>query len=441
MNGSDNGNKINLAARSRADHHTVTNAKDVLEARSKKRGLARILPFLGPSFIAAVAYIDPGNFATNIQSGAQYGYMLLWVVLWANLMAMLIQGLSAKMGIVTGRNLPENLRDNLRTKTARYFYWIQAEFMAIATDLAEFLGAAIGFHLLFGMSLMEGAVLTGIATFAILALQHYGFRPIEAVITVLVGVIAGAYLLEIIFSHPHTIAALQGMIIPRFKGVNSMYLAAGILGATVMPHVIYLHSALTQDRIATSTIAHKKRLLRLNLWDVFIAMGIAGFVNMAMLAMASATFYLTGHQDVASIETAYKTLTPLLGSAAAVVFAISLLASGISSSTVGTLAGQVVMQGFIGFTIPLWFRRLFTMIPSFVVIYLGLNPTAILVLSQVVLSFGIALAALPLLIYTGSDRIMGELKNNRLTQTAGWVTIGVIIVLNVFILVQTFMSM
>jgi manganese transport protein len=416
------------------DRRVNQQAQRALEGpRRRWQGPGRLLPFLGPAFIASVAYVDPGNFATNIQGGAQFGYQLLWVVLWANLMAMLVQTMSAKLGIATGKNLPEVIRERY-PRPVVWFYWVQAELIAMATDLAEFLGAALGFQLLFGLPLWMGAVLAGLATFAILTIEGLGFRPLEAVITVLVAVIALAYVLELLLSRPDMGAVTMGMLVPGFRGSQSVYLATGILGATVMPHVIYLHSALTQGRIRPTSEEQAKRIYRFTKWDVAIAMGVAGFVNMAMLAMAAATFHFTGNQGVADITTAYRTLTPLLGSAASAVFAVSLLASGISSSVVGTMAGQTVMQGFVGFTIPVWVRRTVTLLPSFAVILLGLDPTAILVLSQVVLSFGIALALVPLLLFLQDRTIVGSFVNGRLTRLASWAVAAMIVVLNVYLL-------
>ncbi|RTG97270.1 Nramp family divalent metal transporter [Thermus scotoductus] len=422
---------------SHTDQETVRQAVAVLERHSQKRGLARLLPFLGPAFVASVAYIDPGNFATNIQGGAKFGYLLLWVILAANLMAMLIQFLSSKLGIVTGANLPEVIRQEW-PRPLVWFYWIQAEVIAMATDLAEFLGATLALNLLFGIPLFWGAVLTGIAAFGILALQRYGFRPLEAAIAVFVGVIALAYVVQLFLSKPG-LEFVQGLI-PRFQGGESLYLAVGILGATVMPHVIYLHSDLTKNRVPAADLRLKRRLLRFNLLDVVIAMSIAGLINMSMLAAAAATFHATGKSDIADLTTAYQTLTPLLGPLAAVAFGVALLASGISSSTVGTMSGQVIMQSFVGFQIPLWLRRLITMLPAFVVILLGLNPTNVLVLSQVVLSFGIPFALIPLLLFTANRRIMGELANSKLVTYTGWVIATLIIGLNLYLLYQTLLG-
>lgn len=371
------------------DAATLENARSVLGGTSNQPWFRRLLPFLGPAFIACVAYVDPGNFATNIQGGAEYGYLLVWVIVSANLMAMLIQSLSAKLGIATGKNLAEVCREQFPEPVA-WAMWIIAEIVAMATDLAEFLGAALGFYLLFNIPLFPAAILTAIATFLILGLQRYGFRPFEAVITILVAVIAGCYLVETLIGSPNWSAIGKGAITPRFDGTESVLLATGILGATVMPHVIFLHSALTQHRIVTRDPIQLKRLFRFQIIDVVLAMGIAGMVNAAMLVMAASTFYEGGLREIASIEEAHKTLEPLLGSAASTIFAISLLASGLSSATVGTLAGQTIMQGFIQRTIPIWLRRGITMLPALIVIAIGLDPTRTLVVSQVVLSFGIS---------------------------------------------------
>ncbi|MGF1787504.1 Nramp family divalent metal transporter [Photobacterium swingsii] len=384
---------------------------------------------LGPAFIAAIGYIDPGNFATNIESGASFGYQLLWVVLWANLMAMLIQYLSAKLGIVTGKNLAEHLRDHL-PKWAVYPYWIQAEIIAMATDLAEFIGAAVGFQLLLGVSLFDGVCITAVATFAILALNRRGQKPLEIVIASLLLLVAIIYIVELVFAKPESGALLEGMLLPSLTEPHQIYLAAGMLGATVMPHVIYLHSALFNESYGES----KKQRLRSTRTDIFIAMTIAGFVNIAIVAMAAAVFHFSGNQSVAEIETAYMTLTPLVGKGAAILFGFSLIASGLSSTVVGTLAGQVVMQGFVNFHIPIWLRRGITMLPSFLVVGMGINSTKILIMSQVVLSFGIALAIIPLLVFTNSKAIMGRFYNRKATSIIGNLIVTLVIILNVFLL-------
>ncbi|WP_313108196.1 Nramp family divalent metal transporter [Pseudescherichia vulneris] len=393
---------------------------------------ARKLRFalMGPAFVAAIGYIDPGNFATNIQAGASFGYKLLWVVVWANLMAMLIQVLSAKLGIATGKNLAEHIRDRY-PRPVVWFYWVQAEIIAMATDLAEFIGAAIGFKLILGVSLLQGAVLTGIATFLILMLQRHGDKPLEKVIGGLLLFVAVAYVVELIFSQPKLVDLGKGMLIPSLPTTEAVFLAAGVLGATIMPHVIYLHSSLTQNLHDGS----RKERYSATKWDVAIAMTIAGFVNLAMMATAAAAFHFSGHTGVADLDQAYLTLEPLLSHAAATIFGLSLVAAGLSSTVVGTLAGQVVMQGFVRFSIPLWLRRSITMLPSFIVILMGLDPTRILVMSQVLLSFGIALALVPLLIFTSDGKLMGELVNTRLVKRLGWVIVALVVGLNLWLLI------
>jgi manganese transport protein len=397
----------------------------------------RILPFLGPAFVACVAYVDPGNFATNIAGGSKYGYTLVWVIVASNLMAMLIQTLSAKLGIATGRNLPEVCRERF-PKRVSVGLWVQAEAIAMATDLAEFLGAAIGFHLLFGIGLFPAAVITGATTFAILALQRFGFRPLEAVITAFVAVIAFCYLAELWFAHPPLGTVAKHAVLPQFAGGESVLLAVGILGATVMPHVIYLHSALTQNRIVPGDDAEARRLYRLTKIDVVIAMSLAGLINMAMLVVAAAVFFKSGLLNVDSLEGAHRTLEPILGGASSTLFALALIASGLSSSAVGTMAGQVVMQGFVRRQIPLFLRRAVTMLPAFVVIAIGLDPSRTLVISQVVLSFGIPFALIPLVWFTSRRSIMGALVNHRVTTAIAMLVALLISGLNVFLLGQTF---
>jgi manganese transport protein len=398
-------------------------------------GRLRILPFLGPAFIAAIAYIDPGNFATNIAGGSKYGYTLVWVIVASNLMAMVIQTLSAKLGVATGRNLAEVCRDELPRRVV-IGLWIQAEAIAIATDLAEFLGAALGFHLLFGIGLFPAACITAVCAFAILGLQRFGFRPLEAVIAVMVLVIGLCYVVELFKAHPDLGAVGRHAVVPQFAGGDSVLLAVGILGATVMPHVIWLHSALMQDRIRPRTSAEKRTLMRFTRLDVVLAMSIAGLINIAMLVMAASTFFKSGHHEVESLEGAHKTLEPLLGGAASALFAIALLTSGLSSSAVGTLAGQVVMQGFIRRRIPLVVRRLVTMAPAFIVIGIGVDPSRTLVLSQVVLSFGIPFALVPLVRFTSRRDVMGDLVNSRRTTAVASLVAALIVSLNVFLLTQ-----
>jgi manganese transport protein len=397
----------------------------------------RLLPFLGPAFVACVAYIDPGNFATNIAGGSKFGFTLVWVIVASNLMAMLIQTLSAKLGIATGRNLPEVCRERFSRRTS-IALWLQAEAIAMATDLAEFLGAAIGFHLLFGIDLFPAAVLTGITAFVILGLQRFGFRPLEAVITALVAVIGLCYVAEIFYANPPLGTVGKHAVVPQFAGSESVLLAVGIIGATVMPHVIYLHSALMQNRIVPETEAEARRLFRYTRVDVLIAMSIAGLINVAMLVMAASVFFGSGLKHVESLEGAHRTLAPILGGASGTLFALALLASGLSSSVVGTLSGQVVMQGFIRRQIPIFLRRAVTMIPAFVVIGIGVDPSRTLVISQVVLSFGIPFALIPLVVFTSRRDVMGVLVNHRLTTVAASVVAAIICGLNVFLLAQTF---
>ncbi len=412
----------------------MTNSR--VDNRSGRTARRMRLALMGPAFIAAIGYIDPGNFATNIQAGASFGYKLLWVVVWANLMAMMIQILSAKLGIATGKNLAEHIRDRY-PRPVVWLYWIQAEIIAMATDLAEFIGAAIGFKLILGVSLLQGAVLTGIATFLILMLQRRGQKPLEKAIGGLLLFVAAAYIVELIFSQPDFVALGKGMLIPTLPTSEAVFLAAGVLGATIMPHVIYLHSSLTQN-MHDGNRAERYSATK---WDVTIAMTIAGFVNLAMMATAAAAFHFSGNTGVADLDQAYLTLEPLLSHAAATIFGLSLVAAGLSSTVVGTLAGQVVMQGFVRFYIPLWVRRSITMAPSFIVILMGLDPTRILVMSQVFLSFGIALALVPLLIFTSDKKLMGELVNTRLVRQLGWAIVALVVVLNLWLLVGTLLGL
>jgi manganese transport protein len=404
--------------------------------KGEKRGLARLWPFLGPAFIAAVAYVDPGNFATNISGGAQFGYLLLWVILTSNLMAMLIQSMSAKLGIATGKNLPEICRERF-PKGVTLGLWVQAEVIAMATDLAEFIGAALALNLLFGIPLFPAGLMTAVGAFAILELQRRGFRPLEAVISALVGVIVIAFAFQMFYAKPEADRILAGLFTPQFAGTESVLLAAGILGATVMPHVIYLHSALTQRRVVGRTEEEKKKIFRFELVDVVIAMAIAGTINASMLIMAAALFHANG-LNVGDIDFAFEQLKVLEGNTPAILFGVALLASGFSSSSVGTMAGQVVMQGFINRRIPLFLRRLITMLPALVVLAIGLNPSRSLVISQVVLSFGIPFALIPLLIHCRNRGVMGALVNRRLTTGIATVVVALIVSLNVFLLYQTF---
>jgi manganese transport protein len=393
------------------------------------------LALLGPAFVAAVAYVDPGNFATNITGGSKYGYLLLWVIVAANVIAMLIQYLSAKIGIATGRNLPELCRDRF-ARPVSWGLWVQAELIAMATDLAEFVGAAIALNLLFGVPPFVAGLMTAVVAFAILGLQRRGYRTFELVIVALLGVIMFGFLYQTLVSHPVTSDVLSGFV-PHFNGSGSVLLAVGIIGATVMPHVIYLHSSLTKDRIRPRDTAEKQKLLRFQRIDVFIAMGIAGIVNMSMLIVAATLFHDSVLSGVDTIEGAYHGFKELVGPGAAIAFGLALLASGFASSSVGTYAGQVVMQGFINQRIPLVLRRLITMTPALIVLAIGLDLTQSLVLSQVVLSFGIPFALVPLVLLTSKREVMGDLANRRVTTLAACLVAAAIIALNVFLLIQT----
>ncbi len=411
-------------------------ARDSLEGR-RGRGLARIWPFLGPAFVACVAYIDPGNFATNIAGGAQFGYALLWVVLAANLIGMVVQTQSAKLGIATGKNLPELCREQFPRRTSLGL-WVQGEVVAMATDVAEVIGAALGLYLLTGIPLFWAGVIAGAGSFAILSLQQRGFRRLEAVIAGFVGVVIAAFVWEVTHSDPDPGGIAEGLFIPGFEGTESVLLATGILGATVMPHVVYLHSALTQSRVVGRNDDERRRILNFEKVDVIIAMSIAGLVNISMVVVAAGLFNAGGLTGIDSIEGAYDGIAQTVSQNAATVFGVALLASGLASTSVGTMAGQVVMQGFIRRRIPLTLRRAITLAPALVVLAIGLDPTRALVVSQVVLSFGIPFALIPLLIVARRREVMGALVN------PGWLTAlasalaAAIIALNIFLLQQLF---
>jgi len=395
---------------------TKSSAEAVLDGEIT--GWRRILPFLGPAFIAAVAYIDPGNFATNITAGSQYGYLLLWVIAFSNLMAVLIQSLSAKLGIATGKNLPEVAREHFSKKTS------------------IFIGAALGLYLLFNIPMLPAALITAVGSFAILELQRRGFRAFEAGISGMVLIVVLAFAFQTFLAQPNWGEVTIGMFTPRFDGVDSILLATGILGATVMPHAIYLHSSLTQSRVVGRNDAEKKRIFRFEFIDIIIAMIIAGAINMSMLVIAAAVFHTQG-VVVEDLDIAYNGLKEALGPMAAVSFGLGLLIAGLASSSVGTLAGDVVMQGFIRKKIPLYLRRAITMIPPLVIIASGVNATSALVLSQVILSFGIAFALVPLVMFTSKRDIMGSLVNRRITTILGWIVVVIVVTLNLYLLWQT----
>jgi manganese transport protein len=404
-----------------------------IRARGAIRGR---LALLGPAFVAAVAYIDPGNFATNVASGAKFGYLLVWVVVMANLMAMLVQYLSAKAGLASGRNLPELCRESF-PRAANLGLWVQAEIIAIATDLAEFVGAAVGLNLLFGIDLFGAGLITAVIAFAILALEQRGYRRFELAIVGLLGLVALGFLYDFLAVGHHSAAGIAGGLVPHLGGSEALLLAIGIIGATVMPHVVYLHSALTQRRVVPRDDRERRELLRYVRLDCGLGLGAAGVINLAMLCVAVAIFNRTGHTDVDSIEAAHDGLATLVGGGAAVAFAVALLASGLSSSSVGTYAGQIVMQGFIRRRIALFVRRAVTMTPALVVLGLGLPTTETLVISQVVLSFGIPFALVPLVLVTRRTDLMGSLVNRRATTVAASAVAAIIISLNVFLIFDT----
>lgn len=413
---------------------TVAAARGLLEGR--RRGWHGYSAFAGPAVVASIAYMDPGNFATNIQAGAKYGYSLLWVVLLANLIAMLFQALSAKLGVVTGRNLAEMCRDEF-PRPVVLAMWVVSEIAAMATDLAAFLGGSIGLSLLFDIPLLAGMAVTAFVVYAVLTSDRRGFRPAELIIGGLVTIIALCYFIELFIVPVDWGSAAAHTVMPQIADPQALLLAVGIIGATVMPHAVYLHSGLTQDRIPARSTAEKRRIVNISNHEVIAALAVAGLVNLAMVMMASGAFH-SGHPEVAEIENAYHTLVPLLGGGAAAVFLVSLLASGVSSSAVGTLAGQMIMQGFVGFSIPIWLRRLLTMLPAFVCIGLGVDATNALVISQVVLSLALPLPMIALLMFTRRGDIMGPFANSRLTQIAASLGTVVVLVLNAFLILQTF---
>jgi manganese transport protein len=394
----------------------------------KRRGPLAALVFAGPAIIASIAYMDPGNYATNIAAGAGYGYALIWVVVFANLIAMLFQAMSAKLGIVTGRNLAELSRDYLPFPLVLVM-WVVSELAAMATDLAEFLGGAIGLSLLFGTSLLTGMGITAVVTYALLMLDRGGFRPMELFIGGLVGLIGLCYLAEMLIAPVDWSAAATGAVVPSLPDAGALTIAVGIIGATVMPHAVYLHSGLTQNRVPVRNETERRLVLKFSNREVVLALAVAGLVNIAMVIMAASAFH-AGHSDVAEIETAYHTLTPLLGAAAAAVFLISLIASGISSSVVGTMAGQMIMQGFVRMEMPIWLRRLVTMVPAFAVIAAGVDATRALVLSQVVLSIALPVPMLALVHFSRRRDIMGDYVASRLTGNLAIGAVGIVLMLN-----------
>jgi manganese transport protein len=413
--------------RASLSERTILAGREVFLGR--RRGPLAKVPFAGPAVIASIAYMDPGNFATNIQAGARYGYELLWVALSANLVATLFQALSAKVGIATGRNLAELCRAHFAPPVV-YAMWLASEIAAMATELAELLGASLGLTLLCGIPLLASILLVGIATYAALRLQRSGFRSVEILIGCCVGVIIVSYLIELVIAPPHWGAVAAGVLVPRLHGAGSITLAVGIVGATVMPHAIYLHSGLTQARLLFANAGERRKAVVMSNREVLLALGVAGLVNLAMIAMAAGAFHDGAHEDIAEIETAYRTLAPLLGLGAAGLFMLALLASGFSSSIVGVMAGQVIMQGFVSFRIPLWLRRLVVTAPSFVVVAAGMDITHALVLSQVVLSLVLPIPMVALVRFTASRDVMGEFANTSLTNALAVAATGFVCLLN-----------
>ena len=416
-------------------HSTQTAGQAILDF--EHRHFAAYLPFIGPAIIASVAYMDPGNFATNIQAGSQFGYNLLWVVLLANLVAMLFQSLSAKLGIVTGKSLAENCRTHL-SPILVYPMWLGSEVAAIATDLAEVLGAAVAITLLFNLPLFASCLVVGLATYVILLLEGTGFRPMEIAIGSFVGIIGLSYIVELFIAPPNIGSAIYHLLIPSISGPESILLAAGIVGATVMPHAIFLHSSLTAERIKARNDSDRKQLIRFSNHEVIVALGMAGLVNIAMIAMSAGVFHYSGNTSVASIETAFQTLTPLLGKSAAIIFLISLLASGFSSSVVGTMAGQRIMQDFVNFKVPLFIRRFTTLFPVFVVVYMGYSVTQSLVMSQVILSLTLPIPTISLLYLTSKKEIMSNFANSKKIIFLSSVSVIAILLLNLVLLGITF---
>lgn len=420
-----------------AELKTVSAARDAINGKVK--GIRALLPFLGPAFIASIAYVDPGNFATNIQSGARFGYKMLWVIVLANLMAMLLQNMSAKLGIATGRSLPEICRDRM-PKWLTMIMWIVSEFAAMATDLAEFLGATLALNLLAGIPMIYATIITGVVTYLILMLEKFGFRPLEKFIAAFAMLIGLCYLVETILSRPDFSQIAYHSVVPWLGNNESIMLAVGVIGATVMPHAIYLHSSLTQNRIVPRNDTEKIKIQKFSTKEIIIAMTLAGFVNLAMMYMAASVFNTTGQSHIADLTTAYHTLTPLLGAASASVFLISLLASGLSSSVVGTMAGQVIMQGFVGFSIPLWIRRLVTMLPTVIIVALGVDPTQTLIISQVILSIVLPFPIIALIYFTQKKDLMGVLTNKKMTTVLSSLFAIIILGLNIWMVLQIVMG-
>ncbi|WP_419883027.1 Nramp family divalent metal transporter [Peribacillus sp. B-H-3] len=428
---------MNTQQKAMSNKKTYSAADDSISGNRK--GLLALLPFIGPAFVASIAYLDPGNYATNISGGAQFGFKLLWVIVIANIMGILFQNMSAKLGIATGKNLPELCRETFPKKSA-ISMWILSELASMATELAEFLGATLALHLLFDIPMIIAVIINGIITYVIVAMERYGFRPLEKIITAFALLIGLCYIVEMFYAKPPMEQVAYHSIVPWIGNSQSIMLAVGIIGATIMPHAVFLHSSLTQKRVVPKNDAQKLKLQKYSTIEIFLAMGLAGVVNLAMMVMAASVFYESGHTAVGSIETAYVTLIPLLGHAAASVFIVSLLVSGVSSSVVGTMAGQVIMQGFVNFTIPVWLRRVITMVPAAIVVTMGLDPTQTLVVSQVILSIVLPLPLILLIHFTRKKELMGNLVNRKLTTIIACIFAAVILTLNIVLIVDVISS-
>lgn len=410
-----------------------------VRVESKRESLCKVktlFKFLGPAFIVSVAYIDPGNFATNISGGSKFNYNLVWVILWSNLMAIFLQSMSAKLGIATGYNLPQ-MCGKVFSRRTNWCFWIVAELAAMATDLAEYLGGTLGFYLLFHIPMAYAGIITAVLTFLIVYLGKYGQRVIEVIISILVAVICIAYTLELFLAKPDWASAGWHALMPSLPNGEAVLIAVGMLGATVMPHVIYLHSQLVQHRNKESSEEDKKRHLKMERLDITIAMNIAFIVNAAMVIVSAAVFFRNG-LVVNTIEVAHQSLKPLIGAASSGAFGLALIASGLSSSAVGTMAGQTIMQGFVGLNIKDNVTRLVTMFPGMLIIILGLNPMKALVLSQVTLSFILPVAIIPMLLITKRKDLMGSFVNKPITNLMGGIITGVILVANSMLLFLTF---
>ncbi|HEX3618500.1 MAG TPA: Nramp family divalent metal transporter [Solirubrobacteraceae bacterium] len=424
---------VNVGSPPRPAGRGAPSPLSLILARGRVRAAIAIL---GPAFVASVAYVDPGNFATNFQAGSEHGYLLVWVIVMANLMAMLVQYLTSKLGLSTARSLPEISREQFSRGT-NAMLWAQAEVIAMATDLAEFTGAAVGLNLVFGIPLFLAGLVTAAVAFVILGLEQRGYRRFELAIIALLLLVALGFVVDFFAVGRESYGGIASGLLPRLGGGNTLSLAVGIIGATVMPHVVYLHSALQKDRIRPVNRAERRKLLRYNKLDCLIGLSLAGVVNLAMLCIAAALFHHPGLTNVSDLGPVHAHLATMVSGLAALAFGVALIASGLSASSVGTYSGQIVMAGFMNWKIPLVLRRTLTMIPSLVVLALAVNTTNALVYSQIVLSFGIPFALVPLVLFTRKREVMGEMVNRGYTTVAIWLVAGIITVLNIYLLVST----